>query len=74
MRCDGPCTVAPQWRFTFRLKTTDGAPADPSMFKTSRGACGPGTIPLGYKTLRVVDVRDGRDDEDPILVVEDVSE
>jgi hypothetical protein len=32
------------------------------------------TIPLGYKTLRVIDVPDGDMDEDPVLVVEDVSE
>jgi hypothetical protein len=31
------------------------------------------TIPLGYKTLCVVDLRDEIVDEDPVLVVEDVS-
>jgi hypothetical protein len=32
------------------------------------------TIPLGHKTLRVVELRDGGVDEDPVLVVGDVSE
>jgi hypothetical protein len=32
------------------------------------------TIPLGYKTLRVVELRDDVVDEEPVLVVEDVSE
>jgi hypothetical protein len=31
-------------------------------------------IPLRRRTLRVVEVRDGNADEDPVLVVEDVSE
>ena len=31
------------------------------------------TIPLGYKTLRVMDVRDDEVDEEPVLVVEDMS-
>jgi hypothetical protein len=31
------------------------------------------TIPLGYKTLRVIDVRNDVVDEEPVLVVEDVS-
>jgi hypothetical protein len=30
-------------------------------------------IPLGARTLRVVEVRDGNVDDDPVLVVEDMS-
>jgi hypothetical protein len=58
--------------FTFKLETADGTPAEPPTFKTVAPLWRSGdTIPLGARTLRVVDVRDGRDDEDPILVVED---
>jgi hypothetical protein len=32
------------------------------------------TIPLGRRTLRVVEVRDDDVDEDPVLVVEDMAE
>jgi hypothetical protein len=61
--------------FTFNLETTDGAPAAPPSFQTVAPLWRPGdTIPLGRRTLRVVDVRDGDVDEDPVLVVEDVSE
>jgi hypothetical protein len=61
--------------FTFKLEIADGAPADPPRFQTVAPLWRPGdTVPLGYKTLRVVDVRDGDMDEDPMLVVDDVSE
>jgi hypothetical protein len=61
--------------FTFKLQTADGAPADPPTFQTVAPLWRPGdTIPLGYKTLRVVGVRDDIVDEDPVLVVEDTSE
>jgi hypothetical protein len=60
--------------FTFKLELADGAPAEPPTFKTVAWSWRAGdTIPLGYKTLRVVDVRDDIVDEDPVLVVEDVS-
>jgi len=59
---------------TFKLETADGAPADPPTFKTVAPLWRPGdTIPLGTRTLRVVDIRVADDDEDPVLVVEDLS-
>jgi hypothetical protein len=59
---------------TFRLETADGRPADPPSFTTVAPLWRPGdTIPLGTRTLRVVDIRVGDDGEDPVLVVEDVS-
>jgi hypothetical protein len=61
--------------FTFRLETAEGAAAEPPTFRTVAPLWRPGdTIPLGCKTLRVVDVRDDVVDDDPVLVVEDVSE
>jgi hypothetical protein len=55
------------------LKTADGEPADPPTFLTVAPLWRPGdTIPLGRRTLRVIDVRDGNVDEDPVLVVEDM--
>jgi hypothetical protein len=60
--------------FTFRLETADGAAADPAALKTVAWSWRAGdTIPLGYKTLRVIDVRDDVVDDDPVLVVEDMS-
>jgi hypothetical protein len=57
--------------FTFKLETADGAAADPPTLQTVAPQWRPGdTIPLGRRTLRVVDVRH----EDAVLVVEDVSE
>jgi hypothetical protein len=61
--------------FTFKLQLADGTPAEPRTFKTVAWSWQAGdTIPLGHKTLRVVDVRDDVVDGDPVLVVEDVSE
>jgi hypothetical protein len=43
---------------TFLLETADGGPADPPSFTTVAPLWRPGdTIPLGRRTLRVVDVR-----------------
>jgi hypothetical protein len=45
---------------TFLLETADGAPADPPSFTTVAPLWRPGdTIPLGRRTLRVIDVREG---------------
>jgi hypothetical protein len=53
---------------TFLLETADGAPADPPSFTTVAPKWVPGdTIPLGRRTLRVVDVRQPDLDEPPIL-------
>jgi hypothetical protein len=58
-----------------QARTADGAPADPPAFQTVAPLWRAGdTIPLGYKTLRVVEVPDGDPDEAPVLVVEEVSE
>jgi len=60
---------------TFNLMTADGAPADPPSLTTITPLWRPGdTIPLGSRTLRVVDVRQPDLDEPPVLVVEDTSE
>jgi len=58
---------------TFLLETVDGAPADPPSFTTVAPKWVPGdTIPLGRRTLRVVDVR-YEADEPTVLIVEDTS-
>ena len=59
---------------TFELRRADGTPADPPTFQTVAPLWRPGdTIPLGRRTLRVIDVRDVDADETPVLVVEDMS-
>jgi hypothetical protein len=60
---------------TFLLETADGAPADPPSLTTITPLWRAGdTIPLGRRTLRVVDVRQPDPDTQPVLVVEDTSE
>jgi hypothetical protein len=45
---------------TFELRRTDGTPADPPTLTTVTSLWRPGdTIPLGRRTLRVVEVPDG---------------
>jgi hypothetical protein len=57
--------------FTFKLETRDGAPADPPTFATAVPGWRPGdTIPLGRRTLSVLDVRYG---DEAVLVVEEVA-
>jgi hypothetical protein len=57
--------------FLFTLETTDGAPAEPPTIESAvPDWCAGDTIPLGARTLRVLDVRYG--DEPPVLVVENV--
>jgi len=59
---------------TFLLETADGTPADPPSFTTITPLWRKrDTIPLGRRTLRVVDVRQVALDEPPVLVVEDTS-
>ena len=56
--------------FTFKLQTRDGSPADPPTLLTAAPSWRPGdTIPLGRRTLRVVEVRPGDVDldRDPVL-------
>ena len=58
--------------FLFRLETTGGAPAEPPTLTSAVPNWSSGDmIPLGARTLRVVDVR--YDDEPPVLVVEDLA-
>jgi hypothetical protein len=60
--------------FVFRLETTDGAPADPPKFESAVPNWRSGdTIPLGAKTLRVVDIRYDEADDASVLVVEDMA-
>jgi hypothetical protein len=57
--------------YKFKLETRDGAPADPPKFETAVLNWRPGdTIPLGGRSLRVLDLRAG--DEEVVLVVEEV--
>jgi hypothetical protein len=57
--------------FLYRLGTRGGAPADPPTFSTVVPSWRPGdTIPLGGRSLRVIDVRDIDGDAPPVLVVE----
>jgi hypothetical protein len=59
--------------FSFRLEQRDGTPADPPTLSTGVPIWAPGhTIPLGARTLRVVEVRQDEPDENPVLVVEDM--
>jgi hypothetical protein len=60
--------------FLFRLETTDGAPAEPPTLTSAVPNWRAGdTIPLGLRTLRVVDVRGDEADQPPVLVVEEAS-
>ena len=71
----GPSRRGDRIPFTFTLEHEDGSLAEPHTFATAVPNWSPGdTIPLGgYRTLRVVEVRDGSDpDDDPVLVVEPV--
>ena len=60
--------------FEFHLERPDGTPAEPSTLHTAVPNWETGnTIPLGQRTLRVVEVRPVPDAM-PVLVVEDVAE
>ena len=57
--------------FLFKLETKDGAAADPPTFRTAVPSWRPAdTIPLGGRSLRVLDVRASEDEA--VLVVEEV--
>ena len=59
--------------FLFRLELEGGTRADPPTFETAVPTWRPGdTIPLGRRTLRVVDVRTDDADFPPVLVVEEL--
>ena len=57
--------------FTYRLENEDGTPADPPVLHTAVPTWRAGdTSPLGAdRTLRVIETRFERADEDPVLVV-----
>jgi hypothetical protein len=60
--------------FLFRLETKDGVPAEPPTLTSAVPNWSPGhTIPLGARTLRVVDVRYDEADDASVLVVEDMT-
>jgi hypothetical protein len=60
--------------FVFRVETADGTPADPSRLESAVPNWRAGdTIPLGARTLRVVDVRYDEADDASVLVVEDMA-
>jgi hypothetical protein len=60
--------------FLFRLESADGLPAEPSTVSVAVPNMRAGdTIPLGRKTLRVLELRDDDGDQPPVLVVEDVA-
>jgi hypothetical protein len=59
---------------TFEFQRADGTPADPPTLTTTAPLWHPGdTIPLGRRTLRVIEVRGGSVADLTVLVVEDVS-
>jgi hypothetical protein len=59
---------------TFELRRMDGTPADPPTLTTIAPMWRPGdTIPLGRRTLRVIEVRRGNVEHRTVLVVEDMS-
>ena len=61
--------------FFYRLEMRDGLPAEPPTFSTVVPNWHAGDmIPLGRRTLRVVQVRDDDADQPPVLVMEDVAE
>jgi hypothetical protein len=58
--------------FAFRLEHEDGTPADPPVLHTAVPNWQAGdTIPLGHRTLRVVEVKDDDADRPAVLVVRD---
>jgi hypothetical protein len=60
--------------FTFKLEHGDGTPADPPTLTSIAPVWRAGdTIPLGRRTLRVIQVRDGEPHEPAVLIVEDMS-
>jgi hypothetical protein len=58
--------------FIFKLVLEDGTPADPPTITSVVTNWRSGdTIPLGRRTLRVVQVRNEEADQPPVLVVEE---
>jgi hypothetical protein len=60
---------------TFELQLADGTPADAPTLTTAAPLWRPGdTIPLGVRSLPLVEVRAGDPDDPTVLVVEDVTQ
>jgi hypothetical protein len=60
--------------FFYRLEDKAGNPADPPTFRTAVPNWRAGdVIPLGHRSLRVVEIRDDDADQAPTLVVEEVA-
>jgi hypothetical protein len=60
--------------FLFKLETADARPAEPPQIISAVPNWRAGdTIPLGARTLRVVDVRYDEADDASVLVVEDMA-
>jgi len=58
--------------FMFRLVQRTGTPTDPPTLKSAVPNWRPGdSIPLGGRSLRVIDVRDEDVGQAPVLVVKD---
>jgi hypothetical protein len=58
--------------FLFRLETPEGAPAEPPTIAVAVPNMRPGdAIPIGARTLRIIQVRDDEAEQPPVLVVED---
>jgi hypothetical protein len=65
----------PNGGFLFKLETPHGTPADPAEISSTVPNWSPGdTIPLGRRTLQVLEVRDDDADQPPVLVVEDLAQ
>lgn len=59
----------------FRLDLEDGTPAEPGIFNAAAPNWRPGdTLPLGDRTLVVVQIRDDDADQPPLLVVEEAAD
>lgn len=58
--------------FMFRLEQEDGPPANPPTLASAVYTWKAGdTIPLGGRSLRVIEIRDEDADQAPVLVVRD---
>jgi hypothetical protein len=58
--------------FLFRLELANGAPADPPTLSSAIPNWRAGdVIPLGGRTLRVLEIRDDDGDQPPVLIVEE---
>jgi hypothetical protein len=60
--------------FTFRLERSDGTPADPPVLRTAVPNWRAGdSIPLGKRSLRVIDTRIAMPESELVLIVEEAA-